>query len=87
MQEYLSWEELDEHHRLREVLGFDTRVIMAGETFEARMERACKDLEIPGAILVASDKDGIRDVFFHFENNFGFSYMEQVPDISFLAML
>jgi len=40
---------------------------MASESFEARMERACKDLEIPGAILVASDKDGM------FENVSSFS--------------
>jgi len=32
---------------------------MAVETFEARMERACRDLEIPGAVLVGGDKEGV----------------------------
>jgi hypothetical protein len=31
---------------------------MASETFEQRMERACKDKEIPGAIMVADDREG-----------------------------
>lgn len=28
------------------------------ESFEDRMERACKDKEIPGAVLFSSNKDG-----------------------------
>lgn len=36
---------------------------MASETFEARMERACRDLEIPGAVLVGGDKEGIHTSF------------------------
>jgi len=32
---------------------------MASETFEQRMERACKDKEIPGAIMVADDNEGM----------------------------
>ena len=32
---------------------------MASETFQQRMERACRDKEIPGAIMVADDKEGM----------------------------
>lgn len=31
---------------------------MANETFEQRVERACKDLEIPGLVMVAGDREG-----------------------------
>lgn len=31
---------------------------MATETFEQRIERACKDLEIPGLVMVAGDREG-----------------------------
>ncbi|KUJ17353.1 beta-lactamase class C and other penicillin binding protein [Mollisia scopiformis] len=31
---------------------------MAAETFEQRVERACNDLEIPGLVMVAGDRDG-----------------------------
>jgi hypothetical protein len=55
--------------------GIDLRAIMASESFEDRMERACKDLEIPGAILVASDKDGM------FENVSSFS--KSIPQLSY----
>lgn len=36
-------------------------------TFEQRIERACRDKEIPGAVLIASDKDGN----FRYEKAFG----------------
>lgn len=32
---------------------------MGAETFEQRMERACKDRDIPGAVLVAGDVSGM----------------------------
>lgn len=31
---------------------------MANETFEQRVERACKDFDIPGLVMVAGDRDG-----------------------------
>jgi hypothetical protein len=34
------------------------QIKMSGESFEERMERACRDREIPGAVLVAGDKKG-----------------------------
>ncbi|TVY80866.1 Acyltransferase LovD [Lachnellula suecica] len=40
---------------------------MANETFEQRMERACRDKEIPGAVLIADDKTGK----FRYEKVFG----------------
>jgi len=38
------------------------QIKMSGESFEERMERACRDREIPGAVLVAGDKKGRWDV-------------------------
>jgi hypothetical protein len=32
---------------------------MTHETFEQRMERACRDREIPGAVLVGGDSQGM----------------------------
>ena len=32
---------------------------MASESFEQRMERACRDNEIPGAILAGGDREGM----------------------------
>jgi hypothetical protein len=32
---------------------------MGSETFDQRMERACRDREIPGAVLVAGDIGGM----------------------------
>jgi CubicO group peptidase (beta-lactamase class C family) len=31
---------------------------MANETFEQRVEKACKDHEIPGLVMVAGDREG-----------------------------
>jgi hypothetical protein len=38
--------------------GLRLQIKMSGESFEERMERACRDREIPGAVLVAGDKKG-----------------------------
>jgi hypothetical protein len=32
---------------------------MSIQSFDERMEKACKNLEVPGAILAATDKDGM----------------------------
>ncbi|KAE8449565.1 hypothetical protein EG329_007895 [Mollisiaceae sp. DMI_Dod_QoI] len=40
---------------------------MASETFEQRIERACKDLEIPGLVMIAGDREGK----FRYEKAFG----------------
>jgi hypothetical protein len=42
---------------------------MASESFEQRMERACRDKEIPGAILAGGDRDGML-CFFSFDEYF-----------------
>jgi hypothetical protein len=36
---------------------------MASESFEQRMERACRNKEIPGAILAGGDREGKSCVF------------------------
>jgi hypothetical protein len=35
------------------------QIKMSDESFEQRMERACRDREIPGAVLVAGDRKGM----------------------------
>jgi hypothetical protein len=37
---------------------------MASESFEQRMERACRDKEIPGAILAGGDREGKSCLFY-----------------------
>jgi hypothetical protein len=38
--------------------GLSLEIKMSNESFEQRMERACRDREIPGAVLVAGDRKG-----------------------------
>lgn len=40
---------------------------MTTETFEERIERACRDSEIPGLVMVAGDREGK----FYYEKAFG----------------
>ena len=39
--------------------GLPFEIKMSSESFEQRMERACRDREIPGAVLVAGDRKGM----------------------------
>ena len=45
---------------------------MASETFEQRIERACRDKEIPGVLMVADDREGTFDMK---------SWLEEVSEV------
>lgn len=48
---------------------------MASETFEQRIERACKDKEIPGILLVADDREGTFELK---------SWLKKVSEVQYL---